>query len=208
MNAHEPILHPVAIADLRPTQITVGMHEVAQKRERWRKLSEEKGDAFLGRHMIPSVIGPKGRHYIVDNHHLARAMWDEGVKEVLVTVQADLSALNKTSFWRYLDNRALCHPYNDEGHRVPFDEIPTAIAKLVDDPYRSLAGNLRHVGGYAKDMTPFSEFLWADLLRRRIKRKAVVDNFEHALEKALQIARSHDAAYLPGWCGPIPEDTA
>jgi hypothetical protein len=204
MNAHEPILDPVAIADLRPTQITVGMHEVEQKRARWRKLSEESGGAFLGRHMIPSVLGPKGRHYITDNHHLARAMWDEGVKEVLVTVQADLSALSKVSFWRYLDNRALCHPYNDEGHRVYFDEIPTSISKLVDDPYRSLAGNLRHVGGYAKDMTPFSEFLWADFLRSRIKRKSVEKDFNRTLNKALGLAKSNEASYLPGWCGAAP----
>jgi hypothetical protein len=204
MIVHEPSLHPIAIADLRPTQITVGMHEVGQKRERWRKLSQEKGDIYLGRHMIPSVLGPKGRHYIVDNHHLARAMWDEGVKEVLVTVQADLSALPKLSFWRYLDNRALCHPYNAEGHRVYFDQIPTSVSKLIDDPYRSLAGSLRHLGGYAKDMTPFSEFLWADFLRSRIKQRAVEKDFARSLNKALIMAKSDDASYLPGWCGADP----
>lgn len=204
MNAHEPLLHPVAISDLRPTQITVGMHEVEQKRERWRRLSEEKGEEFLGRHMIPSVLGPKSRHYIVDNHHLARAMHDERVDSVMVTVQADLSSLSRQAFWRYLDNRALCHPYNDEGRRVGFDAIPTSIAKLVDDPYRSLAGNLRHVGGYAKDTTPFSEFLWADFLRARIKRKAIEKDFAAALKKALRLAKSDAAAYLPGWCGVDP----
>jgi hypothetical protein len=204
MNPREPVLHPVPIAELKPTQITVGMHEVAQKRDHWRKLTEGKGDAFLGRHMIPSVLGPKGRHYITDNHHLARAMWDEGVKEVLVTVQADLSALSKDSFWRYLDNCALCHPYNDEGRRVAFDEFPPSVAKLVDDPYRSLAGNLRHLGGYAKDITPFSEFLWADFLRGRIKRKAIEKDFAAALKRALIMAKSDDANYLPGWCGVAP----
>jgi len=204
MNNHEPILHPIDIADLRPTQITVGMHEVQQKRDRWRKLTQEKGGDFLGRHMIPTVIGPKGRHYLTDNHHLARAMWDEGVKQVLVTVQADLSALSKVSFWRYLDNRALCHPYNGEGHRVPFDAIPSAISKLVDDPYRSLAGNLRHVGGYSKDMTPFSEFLWADFLRTRVKRKAIEKDFDVSLKKALKLAKSDAASFLPGWCGVDP----
>jgi hypothetical protein len=180
------------------------MHEVGQKRARWRKLSDDSGGAFLGRHMIPSVLGPDGRHYITDNHHLARAMWDEGVKHVLVTVQADLSALTKVSFWRYLDNRALCHPYSADGHRVPFDQIPGSIAKLADDPYRSLAGNLRHLGGYAKDLTPFSEFLWADFLRNRVKRKAIEKDFETALRKALKLAKSDAAAYLPGWCGADP----
>jgi hypothetical protein len=204
MVTHEPVLNPIAIADLRPTQITVGMHEVKQKRDRWRKLSAEKGEQFLGRHMIPTVLGPKERHYLIDNHHLARAMWDEGVHDVLVTVQADLSRLSKVSFWRYLDNRALCHPYNDDGHRVPFDEIPNSIAKLKDDPYRSLAGNLRHVGGYAKDMTPFSEFLWADFYRTRIKRKSIEGSFDSALAKALSLAKSEAASFLPGWCGLDP----
>jgi hypothetical protein len=201
----EPLLNPAPIARLKPTQITVGMHEVAQKRAHWRKLSDEGGGgAYLGRHMIPSVLGPGGRHYIVDNHHLARAMLEEGVEHVLVTVQADLTALTKDSFWRYLDNRALCHPYNDLGRRVAFDEIPGSIGKLVDDPYRSLAGNLRHLGGYAKDLTPFSEFLWADFLRSRIKRKAVEKDFGSALKKSLKLAKSEAAAYLPGWCGADP----
>ncbi|MBC7636797.1 MAG: chromosome partitioning protein ParB, partial [Acetobacteraceae bacterium] len=31
IDVREPILHPVPIADLRPTQITVGMREVAAK---------------------------------------------------------------------------------------------------------------------------------------------------------------------------------
>jgi hypothetical protein len=47
------------------------------------------------------------------------------------------------------------------------------MAKLIDDPFRSLAGELRRAGGFAKDTTPFSEFLWADFLRRRVKRKTV-----------------------------------
>ena len=54
----------------------------------------------------------------------------------------------------------------------------------MDDPFRSLAGELRRAGGFAKDTTLFSEFLWADFLRRRIKRKAVDRDFDHAIEKA------------------------
>jgi hypothetical protein len=30
----------------------------------------------------------------------------------------------------------------------------------------------------------------------------VEDNFEEALERALELAKSHEAEYLPGWCGP------
>jgi hypothetical protein len=66
-----------------------------------------------------------------------------------------------------------------------------------------LAGELRRSGGFAKDTTPFSEFLWADFLRRRIKRKLLDDDFSAALVRALNLAKSGEADYLPGWCGPI-----
>jgi hypothetical protein len=73
---------------------------------------------------------------------------------------------------------------------------------LIDDPFRSLAGALRRVGGYAKEVLPFSEFLWADFLRRRMRRKDVERDFAAAVEQALALARSEAADYLPGWCGP------
>ena len=63
-------------------------------------------------------------------------------------------------------------------------------------------GNCARIGGFAKDVTPFSEFLWADFLRRKIPRRSVEENFGKAIEKALGFARSQDAVYLPGWCGP------
>jgi hypothetical protein len=84
--------------------------------------------------------------------------------------------------------------------------LPKSVDKLIDDPFRSLAGELRRAGGFAKDTTPFSEFLWAEFLRRRMKRKAVKANFEIAVKEALELAKSMDANYLPGWCGPVPEE--
>jgi len=202
----EPVLIPVAIADLRPTQITVGMREVLEKRKRWRETGARKGGEFLGKHMIPVVLGPKQRHYVVDHHHLARALHEEGVKEVAVTVMSNLSKLDRDAFWTVMDNRNWMHPFDAEGRRRHYRDIPKSVTELVDDPFRSLAGELRRAGGFAKDTTPFSEFLWADFLRRRMKRKDVERDFDHAIEKALQLAKSIDAIYLPGWCGPAPED--
>jgi hypothetical protein len=43
--------------------------------------------------MIPVLLGPKQRHYVIDHHHLALALEEEGVKNILVTVVADLHAL-------------------------------------------------------------------------------------------------------------------
>ena len=208
MHVREPMLKPVPIATLRPTQMTVGMREVIEKQKRWREHKGKKRAEFLGRHMIPVIHGPKDRHYVIDHHHLARALLDEGQAEVITSVVADLRALDRDAFWVVLDNRGWCHPYDQNGVRRGFDDIPDTIAKLRDDPYRSLAGELRRLGGYSKETVPFSEFLWADFFRRRLKRKVLEVDFEAALERALRLAKSQEASYLPGWCGPVVPDTA
>ncbi len=201
----EPVLKPVSIKSLRPTQITVGMREVKEKRKQWRKHAPDKKAEFLGKHMIPVILGPKKRHYVIDHHHLSLALHDEGVEDVLVEVVADLQELDRDAFWTVLDHHAWVHPYDTEGIRRHYNDIPKTVAELKDDPFRSLAGELRRIGGYAKDTTPFSEFLWADFLRRRIKRKVVVRDFDGVLKKAFKLAKSLDANYLPGWCGPVDE---
>ena len=200
----EPILHSVAIGDLRPTQITVGMREVAAKRKAWRAKAGGKGAEFLGRHMIPVILCPKDRYYVVDHHHLLRALYDEGVKKVLVTVMASLKGLEPDAFWFVLDTHSWMHPFDDQGRRRSYEDIPKSFKDLIDDPFRSLAGELRRIGGFAKDTTLFSEFLWSDFLRRRMKRTAVETDFDAALKRALRLAKSKDAEYLPGWCGEVP----
>jgi hypothetical protein len=205
-HVREPVITPIPIRELHPTQITVGMREVEAKRKRWREEGRKKGAEFLGKHMIPVILGPKKRHYVIDHHHLARALHDEGVKDVLVAVVADLSKLERGNFWFVLDCHSWMHPFDDDGRRRGYKDIPDNVSKLIDDPYRSLAGELRRAGGFAKDTTPFSEFLWADFFRERIKRKTIERNFAQAVEKALQLAKSTEADYLPGWCGPVPEE--
>jgi len=201
--AREPRIHLIAIDDLRPTQLTLGIREVNEKRARWKAQPEKKKADFLGSHFIPVVLGPGKKTYLIDHHHLARALYEEGVEKVAVTVVDNLSGLGLAAFWFYLDNRAWTYLYDAEGERQSPKKLPKHVKDMVDDPYRSLAGELRRAGGFAKEVTPFSEFLWADLLRRRIKRKLADANPEEALEEALRLAKSSDAAYLPGWCGPV-----
>jgi hypothetical protein len=198
----EPVLHPVAILDLRPTQITVGMREVKEKCARLRERNTTKIGKFLGDHMIPVIKGPKDRLYVIDHHHLSLALHREGIRDILVTVVADLGELDMDAFWTVLDHRSWMHPYDDSGRRRTYRDIPKSVTELKDDPFRSLAGELRRVAGFAKDTTPFSEFLWADFLRRRMKRSHVEKDFKGALKEALKLAKSQDAHYLPGWCGP------
>jgi hypothetical protein len=181
------------------------MREVHEKRQRWREHKDNKKAELLGRRMIPVLFGPKDRYYVIDHHHLARALHDEGEKYVLVTVVTDLRKLDKEAFWTVLDHHGWVHPYDVTGRRRDYSAIPKTVADLKDDPFRSLAGELRRVGGFAKDTTPFSEFLWADFLRRRMKRASIEKGIKAATKEALVLAKSHDAAYLPGWSGPVSE---
>jgi hypothetical protein len=186
---------------LRPTQITVGLAEVARKREEWAALPKKARRKLLASHWFPAVRGPRGEHYIVDHHHLGLALLQEGVDEVGVLLLEDLSYLAPPTFWRVMESRRWAHPFDRNGRRRGYDAIPASVRELADDPHRSLAGFLRAAGGYAKDASPFAEFLWADYLREHIARAQIRAAPEAALREALGLARSPLARYLPGWSG-------
>jgi hypothetical protein len=128
-----------------------------------------------------------------------RALEEEGVQDVGIQPVADFTALRTDEFWRALDVRGWCHPYYAEGRRRAFGEIPASVIALRDDPYRSLASALRRSGGFVKRSTPFSEFAWADFLRRRVSHDVVERDFGGALREALILARTPAARDLPGW---------
>ncbi len=194
----------IAVEDLRPTQMTVGLREVDAKRRQWRDGDREERSKLLRRHVLPAVIGPKHRPYIVDHHHFARALLEEKAGCVAVFVLADLSDLPKPEFWTYLDNSGWCHAYDARGERKSLGDIPKRLSDLADDPYRSLAGALIRDGGCAKSSHPFAEFLWADFLRHRIDAALVADDFDKAVQKAMALAKSAQAKSLPGWAGANP----
>ena len=97
--------HSVVILDL----LHQGMSAISVSTvstEELRELQARKTRAFLGHHFIPVVLGPKGHNRIIDYHNLARTLHAEGVKDVLVTILADWSKLDKEAFHVVLYNRA------------------------------------------------------------------------------------------------------
>ncbi len=200
-HAHLPLLS-IAPAKLRPTQVSVGMAEVAAKRAQWRSLHKKKRKELLATHWFPGVLGPKSKVYIIDHHHLGLALLEEGVHTVPVMVQSNFCWLEPTVFWRTMEFNRWAHPYDAHGQRTGYETIPASLADLVDDPYRTLAARVRLAGGCAKDATPYAEFLWADFYRHQLK----LDNGKigaKLLQQALLLAHGHEAAYLPGWSGTI-----
>jgi len=201
MHTRHPHLLEVSLKSLRPTQLTVGFAEVEKKRRSWENLNIEDRQSYLENHCFPGVLGPKEHYYIVDHHHLGLSLIEENIKTVKLIMLKDLSALNIDEFWVVMDHHQWVHPYDANGKRCDFDALPKKITELVDDPYRSLAGEVRQAGGFPKDQQPFAEFLWADFFRRRIAVKLIANEPGQALEKAMQLTHSAAASHLPGWSG-------
>lgn len=198
----QPILKPVAIADLRPTQMTVGMREVERKRHEWTARKGAEAGDYLGAHMIPAVVGPDEQMWMLDHHHLALALHLEGVEQVLVSVVARLAHLPRKRFLAFLDANNWLHPYDARGRRREWKALPHGVGKLEDDPWRSLAGAVRRAGGYAKTGRPYAEFLWADFFRDHIGPRKLAHKFDQAVAQGCDLARSHAARHLPGFAGP------
>jgi hypothetical protein len=192
-------LHEVEIHRLRPTQITVGMIEVHDKRDKLLSLKKSEQQEFLEAHAIPAVWGPDGKLYITDHHHLGRACDEAGVETAFFLVEDDFSNLPIAQFWPKMAAAHWVHPIDQAGKPRPFEDLPDHLQKLVDDPYRSLAGYVRDAGGYEKTPTAFAEFLWADFFRPRVAIGPTRPDFHKSVDHAMKIATSPDAAHLPGY---------
>jgi hypothetical protein len=191
-------------ARLRPTQMTVGLAEVAIKRREWAALDKKERREALQQQVFPAVLGLKQRYYIIDHHHLGLALIEEHVHHVWIAVQDDLSWLTPDVFWRVMEFRAWAHPFDARGLRRDCREIPRRLTQLHDDPYRSLANRVHAAGGYAKSVLPFAEFMWADFFRARISAGKVRRRAPLAVREGVKLARSASARYLPGWAGRTP----
>jgi len=186
---------------LRPTQITVGFAEVAKKRRSWAGLDKRERKARMREQLFPAVKGPSGGFYILDHHHTALALHQEASDYVQVGLVEDLSSLTEVAFWTYLDHFSWLHAYDARGRRRPFSSIPRALQDLRDDPFRSLAAEVRDAGGFSKPAEPFQEYLWADFFRAAFRTKQLRDKHGKVVEKAIELAKSRDAKHLPGWSG-------
>ena len=225
--------YKLRVKDLSPTQFAVGRAEVAVRMGRMRKKFDKdpgKLHDYLRTRPVPVVIRKK-HFYLVDHHHLTRALYDalhaKRGKDICIYVKvlANLTTLESTYFWKTMheQNCVYLFDYDGGGPQQP-EVLPTHIKDLKFDPYRSLAWIVREHHGYVKNNAPFSEFKWANFFRTRIlldqdilAGKHTFDDFafdvdEHGkleltddgkevIEEALFLATSSEACGLPGYRG-------
>jgi hypothetical protein len=195
----------VAVKLLRPTQIAVGMKLVKHKRKGLRERERKPQELvdFILANPIRAVLGPNAHLYVIDHHHLAHALLDEGFKTAPVVIAGDLSTFAEPEFWREMEGKAWVHPFDGKGRKKSIDKIPFDVPDMEDDPYRSLAGFVRLEGGFEKTDTPYMEFVWADYFRDKIEAKVLKNDFETALRMARKLAASDGAKALPGFVGVV-----
>jgi hypothetical protein len=194
------------ILDLKPMQIPAGMYEVQDKARSLRDMKRKEADEWLRDKSIPYVEDYKGRKRPVDHHHEARAAWEADIDEAYAHRYFDdelhglIKGLARDEF--YAVTRAMGLFYDRDQFGVgPHDpnHLPEDVRGLADDPFRSIAWQVRKRGGYDKSSLPFAEFQWANFFRQRVKTYPTRADFEKSVVEAMALVRSPAARGLPGY---------
>ena len=189
----------ILIDDLRPTQLTLGLEDVARRAKKMALLGASELNVLLKKKSIPYVVGPKKEIYIVDHHHLCRALWIIDKKKALLGEElADWSDLDNKQFWKKMDSSGYCWAIDSHGHRRPYSAIPKHIRELTDNVWRSLARAVRG-RAFTNQDTPFQEFIWGDYFRTFMSERLIKQDFELAQKVATSISHLKEAEDLPGF---------
>ncbi|TND52111.1 chromosome partitioning protein ParB [Aeromonas veronii] len=191
----------IGIDALHPTQGGVGQIQVDETQATLAGMSAKQLDKLMKKKEIPVVIAPDGSYWLVDRHHLTKALWQQGVKDARVKVIGRLQ--DKANFWSQMQNNHWAWLKDEKGQPLTPEQLPTRIDKLPDYPYRTLAGLLQNAGYFRKDkQVYFVEFAWASWLGKQMQWMPVDrDNLAARLQQAKRLACGSDAKDLPGYPG-------
>ncbi|HHQ4687809.1 ParB-like protein [Aeromonas veronii] len=191
----------IGIDALHPTQGGVGQIQVDETQATLAGMSAKQLDKLMKKKEIPVVIAPDGSYWLVDRHHLTKALWQQDVKDARVKVIGRLQ--DKANFWSQMQNNHWAWLKDEKGQPLTPEQLPTSIDKLPDYPYRTLAGLLQNAGYFRKDkQVYFVEFAWASWLGKQMQWMPVDSaNLAARLQQAKRLACGSDASGLPGYPG-------
>ena len=154
MSLREPVLHATPILRLAADP-DHARHERGLSKAR--RLEDENG---AGSGQVPRGAHGAGhcrsrrRQYLIDHHHLARALYEDGVEERVRHRRRRSQPPRRRPFLEHDGFPRLDASVRRQGTTATYSELPTTVKTMEDDPYRSLAGELRRIGGFAKDFDP------------------------------------------------------
>lgn len=188
------------LKEIRPTQLAIGYIAVEKKKRLILSMNESEREAFFKQCHLDVVLGPSLTDeplvFLVDRHHLAKALLDLGMEDRAVYVQlADYSHMSFDAFWDTMV--AQNYVYSPDIGKLGWS---SNVMGMIDDVYRSAAADVRDAGRIRKVWVPFFEFEWAEFFRTNIPATAY-SNYDELLEKCLVLASSSAAKHLPGYVG-------
>lgn len=212
-NTASGTLCKIKLADIAPTQVSVGGHAAQCKAKAKFQKSKNKIQRYLlkSNHHLPVVIGPKNeddeRFYITDHHHLSYALWLANqekytdVDTLYACILTNLKAEDTDEFWDFMVSNHLTWLDDENGKAISPQELESRapdLSKLADDSYRTWSRWVRDSCGYLKagnecvpasypaEAAYFMEFLWADYLEINLPGYDKIDGMsDKEIEKAL-----------------------
>jgi hypothetical protein len=190
----------IPIAALHPTQFNIGRLEVQRRAKHIAKMPDWKLALYINDHILPVIIGPGGAPYATDKQHFACALALAGHTDVVGHIIRNFHDLDAADFWSRMKSANWVYLYDKGAGPKDVSALPTHLADMTDDPYRSLAWAVRDAGGYgADDAVPYADFHWADFFRSRVKIGEGDAGFDQAVQEALKLAHSPEAKGMPGY---------
>jgi len=192
-------LSAIDVSLLHPAQLALGYREVNYRVQQFKAMTSEELDAYLLEHFLPVAIAPDGLPYVVDHHHRARAIQITELRETVYVKILENYKDSTEAFWQMMQENAWVYLYDKDGNPVKPDAIPSNLAQLQDDKYRSLAWAVLEAGGYQESNVPFQEFMWGNYFREYISFKDTEEEFKKAVDEALVLCQKPQASKLPGY---------
>jgi hypothetical protein len=194
----------VAVAELQPTQMCVGLAEVRSRQVDFSQESNRERRSYLGAKPVPLVRSADGQVWMVDRHHRLRALVElDPAALAFGYVALDVPSADRSEVLAALQARGWLYLYDGRG-QGPLDPtaLPHRLAGLQDDPYRSLVWKLKKEGLIEPaPLIPFHEFRWGAWLRTRALPPFSSSRLDPALPAARTLVRSAAASHLAGWRG-------
>jgi hypothetical protein len=194
----------VAIADLQPTQLCVGLAEVRSRQTDFERETADQRSRYLRHKPVPLVRSGRGELWMVDRHHrLSALLAIDPEARAYGYVALELPALERQEVLAALDLRGWLYLHDGRGRGpLPATDLPARLGGLHDDPFRSLVWKLKKEGLIdPQPLVPFHEFRWGAWLRTRPLPPFSSDRLDPALPSARALVGSGAAAHLAGWRG-------
>ena len=228
----------LAATAIKPTQASLGQVAAQCRAAKISSKDTPKGkklQRYLLQRPVPAVLGPDDRFYITDRHHLSWGVLNAEVasdrKRLFVCPMADRSGASAEEFWAYMEEPIPGQPTrftwlkDRYGKEIAPAALPSDLAGLADDPYRTLSRWVRNSCGYLKcdsgcanascPSPYYLEFIWGDFMGDAFDDPAVYDMpRDHQIawlrdnlddprggRGAIQIVNAAAASKMPGFNG-------